>query len=134
MDITVRSEGPWLPEDRSWLGSAHGTTATKTITLDPTLFTANTHYPNGYIPSGTLLGEVTASPGVYGPYDNAAGDGRTVAAGLLFNSTPIRTGQTTKVGAPLLEHGIVRVSKLPTNSGIDANGRTDLAGRIIFRA
>lgn len=134
MDISVRSEGPWLPEDRSWLGSAHGTTATKTITLDPTLFTAGTHYPNGYIPSGTLLGEVTASPGVYGPYNDALSNGQNVAGGFLFNSTPIRTGQTTKVGAPLLEHGAVRVSKLPANSGIDTAGRTDLAGRIIFRA
>ena len=133
MDITIQSEGPWLPEDRSWLGSAHGTTATKSITLDPALFTAGTHYPNGFIPSGTVLGEVTASPGVYGPYDNAASDGREVAAGHLFNSTPIRTGQTAKVGAPLFEHGFVRVSKLPTNSGLDTAARTDLAGRITYR-
>lgn len=133
MDITVRSEGPWLPEDRSWLGSAHGTAATRTITLDPELFTANTHYPNGFIPSGLVLGEVTARPGVFGPYDDAAEDGRAVAAGHLFNSTPIRSGQTTEVGAPLMEHGFVRVSKLPSGHGLDSAARTDLAGKITYR-
>src|SRR5688572_2258722 len=45
MDITVRSEAFGV-EDRSWLGSAHGTEATRTITLDVSAFTAGTHYPN----------------------------------------------------------------------------------------
>ncbi len=133
MDISVRSDGPWLAEDRSWLGSAHGTTATRSITLDPTLFTANTHYPNGFIPSGVALGEVSATPGVYGPYDNAASDGRQTLVGFLFNSTPIRSGQTAKVGAPLFEHGFVRVSRLPAGNGRDSAGRTDVAGKITFR-
>lgn len=132
MDLTVRPEGPWLPEDRSWLGSDHGTTATRSITLDPALFTKNTHYPNGFIPSGTLLGEVTARPGVFGPYSNAASDGRQTAVGFLWNTTPVRDGQTTTVGAPLFEHGAVRVSKLPANSGLDTPARAELT-HIIFR-
>ncbi len=134
MRIDVRSEGPWNPEDRSWLASSHGTTATRSITLDPTLFTANTHYPNGYIPSGMLLGEVSATPGIFGPYDNTASDGRQTAVGHLFNSTPIAVGQTAKVGAPLFEHGFVRVAKLPANHGLDTAGRTDLAGKITYRS
>lgn len=235
MDLTVRSEGPWLPEDRSWLGSAHGTTATRTITLDVTAFTEATHYPNGFIPSGVVLAEL--SSGLFGPYAgrtaeqqlvtitgvptggtftltleggttagiafNAAasavraalealsgvepGDvtvtgsaggpytvtfnrgGGDVAAmtasgasltggtspavaittptpgtstgtggsetpsGHLFNSTPVRTGQTTDVGAPLFEHGFVRVSHLPSGSGFDAYVRSALAGKITYR-
>ena len=71
MDLTVRSEGPWLPEDRSWLGSAHGTTATRTITLDVSAFTANTHYPNGYIPSGTVLAELAS--GLFGTSTHLGG-------------------------------------------------------------
>lgn len=235
MDLTVRSEGPWLPEDRSWLGSAHGTTATRTITLDVSAFTANTHYPNGYIPSGTVLSELAS--GLFGPYAGRTAEVQTVTitgsptggtftltveggttaaiaynasaatvqaalealagvdpgditvtgadggpytltfnagggnvaqitasgasltggtspsvaiatttagastgtggtqqpAGHLFNSTPIRTGQTTDVGAPLFEHGFVRISKLPANSGYDAYVRTALSGQITYR-
>lgn len=131
MDISVRTTGPFGVEDRSWLGSAHGTTATRTITLDVSAFTANTHYPKGFIASGTLLGRITAT-GLYGPYSAAAGDGRQNAAGHLFNSTPVRAGGPD-VGAPLLEHGVVNVSNLPANSGLDSAGRTDLAGQIIYR-
>jgi hypothetical protein len=237
MDITVRSEGPWLPEDRSWLASAHGTTATRTITLDVSTFTANTHYPDGFIPSGMLLSEL--ANGMFGPYAGRVAEVQTVTitgtptggtftltleggttaaiafnataaavqaalealpavdpgsvtvaggpgpgtaytvtfntgggdvaqmtasgasltggtspavgvttttagastgsggtqepGGHLFNSTPIRTGQTADVGAPLMEHGFVRVSRLPANSGYDAYAKRALSGRITYR-
>ncbi len=39
------------------------------VTLDISKFTAGTHYPNGYIPSGTVIGKVSAS-GKFGPYDS----------------------------------------------------------------
>ncbi len=131
MDISVRTTGPFGVEDRSWLGSAHGTTATRTITLDVSAFTAGTHYPKGYIPSGTVVARITAT-GLYGPYSASATDGRQNAGGLLFNSTVVRAGGPD-VGAPLLEHGVVNVSNLPANSGLDTAGRGDLAGQIIFR-
>ena len=237
MDISVRSEGPWLPEDRSWLASDHGTTATRTITLDISGFTANTHYPNGFIPSGMVLAKLTATnlyvpyagraaevqtvtvtgaptggtftltfegsttaaiaynataaavkaalvalPGITenqvtvsgaagGPYTvtftgglggtdvpaltasgasltggsspgvtiatttaggTATADGSETPVGLLFNSTEVRAGQTTDVGAPLFEHGFVRTSHLPANSGYDAYAKSALTG-ITFR-
>ncbi|WP_052280796.1 head decoration protein [Nocardia vulneris] len=81
------------------------------------------HYPNGFIPSGVVLGKVTAT-GRYGPYDNSASDGREVAAGHLFSSLSV-TGLTT-VGGALVVHGFVREAKLPTNHGLDANAKTDL--------
>ena len=130
MDITVRSEAFGV-EDRSWLGSAHGTEATRTITLDVSAFTAGTHYPNGYIPSGTVLGRITAT-GLYGPYSNGGGGGLGDAAGFLFNSVNVTEGGPD-VGAPLLEHGMVIEDKLPENSGLDANAVTDLAGRVVVR-
>jgi hypothetical protein len=236
MDLTVRSEGPWLPEDRSWLGSAHGTTATRTITLDITAFTSGTHYPNGYIPSGLVLaqlasglwgpysgrvaevqtvtvtgaptggtftltyegqttggiafnaaatavqtalealaavepGDITVTGAAGGPYtltfgggggnvaqltasgasltggtspsvtvatttqgtNTGAGTGTETPLGHLFNSTSVRSGQTEDVGAPLFEHGFVRISKLPANSGYDAYVKTALAGQITYR-
>ena len=125
MDITVRSEAFGV-EDRSWLGSAHGTEATRTITLDVSAFTAGTHYPDGYIPSGTVVARNDSS-GMYEPYD-----GDNTAAGFLFNSVAVTAGGAD-VGAPLFEHGMVIEDRLPENSGFDAGAATDMAGRIVVR-
>lgn len=130
MDISVRSE-TFGVENRSWLGSAHGTEATRTITLDVSAFTEVTHFPDGYIPSGTVLGRITAS-GLYGPYDDGNIDGAEVAAGFLFNSVKVSTGGPD-VGAPMLEHGMVIEDKLPADSGYDAAAGVDMAGRIVVR-
>lgn len=130
MDLTVRDE-VFASENRAWLGSQHGTESNRSITINAALFTAATHYPDGFIPSGVVLGRVTAS-GLYGPYDPAALDGRETAAGHLFNSTPVRAG-ATNIGAPLLDHGAVVESKLPAGHGLDAAAKTDLAGQIRYR-
>lgn len=124
-------------EKRSWLLSPHGTEPgmTPSVTLDVALFTPASHYPNGYIPSGIVLGKVTAT-GRYGPYDDTASDGRQVAAGLLFGSLNVRSG-ATKIGGARLIHGHVNEAKLPIASGssgsLDANGKADLK-HIIFSA
>lgn len=122
-DISVTSTG-YQVENRSWLISAHGTDpgTNPNVVLDISKFTAGTHYPNGYIPSGIALAKVTAT-GLYGPYEAAAGDGRNVAAGHLFSTLGVRAGQT-KVGGALVVHGFVRESKLPF--AIDAAGKTAL--------
>ncbi len=124
MDISVRTVDYGV-EDRSWLGSAHGTEATRTITLDMSTFTAGTHYPDGFIPSGTVVARNDTS-GMYEPYD-----GDNTAAGFLFNS--ITVASDANVGAPLLEHGIVIEAKLPDNSGFDAAAAEAMAGRIVVR-
>lgn len=77
MDLSLRTE-TWGQDDQSWLGSQHGTEAARSITLDVSKFTANTHYPNGYFPSGLPLGKVT-STGLYGPYGGRASEVQTVA-------------------------------------------------------
>lgn len=237
MDISFHKD-VFAVEDHSWLGSRHGTDATRTITLDFSLFDANTHYPNGYLPSGMVLGKVTLT-GLYGPYSGTSdevqtatvtgaptggtftltwsgqttaaiawnataaavqsalaalsnigagnvqvtganggpytvkfigslantdvaamtasgagltggtspgvtiatttaggadigSDGRQVAAGLLFAMVDVSRG-APKYGAALLEHCFIVEAKLPANSGIDPNAKTDLAGRVIFR-
>lgn len=97
MDISVRKTGPWLPEDRSWLGSAHGTAATRSITLDISAFTANTHYPNGFIPSGIVLAQLTAT-NLFVPYAGNAAEVQTVTiTGTPTGGTFTLTfgGQTT---------------------------------------
>lgn len=131
MDISVRTETRQV-EDRSWLGSAHGTEATRSITLDVSAFTEADHYPNGYIPSGIAVGLIDAS-GLYGPYDDAAIDGTEVLAGHLFSSVTVQPADATvNVGAALLEHGKVVIDNLPENHGVDAAGAVDVAGRIIY--
>lgn len=133
-DISVQTTS-YQVENRSWLLGPHGTESgtTPSITLDVSAFTAATHYPNGYFPSGIVLGVITAT-GLYGPYDDTAVDGRAVAAGILFNSPKVpNVADTTKdVGAAMLVHGFVKIAKLPIANGatgrgyIDANGQTDL--------
>jgi hypothetical protein len=133
-DISVQTTA-FQVEKRSWLLSPHGTDpgTTPSITLDVSSFTAATHYPNGYLMSGIVLGVITAT-GLYGPYATAAVDGRGTAAGILFSSVkvPNLADLTKDVGAAMLVHGFVDISKLPiadaaTGGGfIDTDGQTDL--------
>lgn len=117
-DITVVSTG-YTGENRSWLAGPHGTEpgATPSVTLDISKFTVT----GERIPSGTVLGKVTAT-GKYGPYDNALSNGQEVAVGILFGTVPVRSGQT-QAAAAMLVHGFVYEAKL---TGIDAAGKTDL--------
>lgn len=126
-DITVRRTD-FQVEDRSWLLGPDGTGPgdNPTVTLDVSAFTAGTHYPNGYIPSGTVLGKITAS-GKYGPYNSAATDGTETAAELLFGSLTIN-GATVIAGAGV-HKGEVDAARLPFQTGtgaLDAAARTDL--------
>lgn len=125
-DISVRSSA-YQVEDRSWLVGTHGTDATPSVTLDISKFTKNTHYPNGFIPSGTAIGKVTAT-GLYGPYSDAAADGTQTCAGILFSSVraiDTSTGNAlAKVGGARFVHGVVNTAKLP--AVVDANGKADL--------
>lgn len=135
MDLSVRKDGPYAPENFSWLGSKHGVDATDTITLNTAMFTA-TFGAQGYVPSGVALGMITAvgaTQGTYGPYDNAATDGRQNMAGHLLTTRGLRGG-AARIGAAILNHGKVRLSKLPTGHGVDAAGQADVAGRIIYIA
>lgn len=238
MDLRVTTEA-WTVEDRSWLASRDGTEVTQTVTLSVAAFTQGTHYPNGYIPSGTIIGKITAS-GLYGPYAGATAEvqtvtitgtptggtftltfqGETTAAiaynataaaveaalealsvvnvndvtvtggpgpgtaytvtfggqysgenvvqltasgasltggstpavtvttatgggstavnglevpeGFLFNSLQVKAG-AVNLGAPLQWRGAIRVSRLPANSGFDANARHALRAKFRFQ-
>lgn len=127
-DISVKKTS-YQVENRQWLASPHGTDpgANPSVTVDVSLFTEGTHYPNGFLPSGCVLGQVTIG-GLYGPYDDAATDGREVAAGLLFSSLELK--DRVKVGGAIVTHGFVTESKLPfsgaTTGAIDAAGKADL--------
>lgn len=127
-DISVVTTA-YQAEKRSWLLSPHGAEDESTnpsITLDISKFTAGTHYPNGYIPSGTIVSKVTAT-GLWGPYDSTAVDGRQTVGddkiGILFGAiTVVRWNgvAATKVGGAIVVHGFINIPKLPFSSGAGA--------------
>lgn len=124
-EIAVTSTG-YQAEKRSWLLGPHGTEpgTNRGITIDASLFTAGTHFPNGYLPSGTAI-----SP-AGGPYS-----GTGACAGLLFSSLPIKSA-TAKVGGALVVHGFVNTQKLPFSSGAGSLGAGGAAAlpNIVFTA
>ncbi|MGW3486552.1 head decoration protein [Streptomyces sp. NPDC001054] len=119
-------------DDQSWLASAHGTNTGRSITLDTSAFTAGTHYPAGFFPSGLVLGKITAT-GLYGPYSDAATDGRETAVGFLFTAVKAPGVNTIDVQGALLWHGAVIKANLPIPASLDANGAADLAAKFDIR-
>lgn len=78
------------------------------------------------VPSGTVLGKITAS-GKYAPYSNAAVNGSEVAAGVLYSSLPAFTGDKDAVAhVRLAEVSAVELT------GSDAAGVADLKALTIL--
>lgn len=120
MDLAPK-ETTFGSDSKEWLGSEHGTTTCESIALDAVLCLAE--FADGQVPSGAVLGRVTAT-GRYGPYDDAAVDGREVARGHLFDT--VKVSADRNAGGALFWHGQVRRSKLPVNHGLDAAAEADL--------
>lgn len=124
-DISLQSTS-YQVGDRRWLLAEPDVKLN--VTLDPSKFTQATHYPNGYLPSGTVVGIVTAS-GLAGPYDGAAGDGTATAYGITYGDARfVRPDGTTaaKVGVSVVAYdAIVSVSKLPFAVGSGTKGALD---------
>jgi hypothetical protein len=101
-----------------WLGSNHGIRNARTEILDISTFTAATHYPDGYIRSGQPVAKVG---GVLVPYDatEATVTGAGVLAGFVLTDIPLGVTPgatavaTEDFNVPLLDHGRVKVGKLP---------------------
>lgn len=89
--------------DQSWLASAHGIWNCRTVPLDLDEFTSATHFPDGYLPSGTPLSIVD---GVAVPYADGA------LAGFLFTDQRV-VHEDEVINVPLLVHGSINVDKLP---------------------
>ncbi|WP_217905566.1 head decoration protein [Kocuria salina] len=94
--------------DQSWLGSAHGIANCRTETINVSAFTAGTHYPDGYIPSGFPVAKVN---GLLVPYNAAGADGSQNIAGHIFTDQAV-VG-TGNLPAPLLDHGRVKTARVP---------------------
>lgn len=127
----------YLPADRPWVlfeASGHyGPVPTDAGVINFALFTLATHYPNGFIPTGVVLGRVTTG-GKLGPYDNTAVDGRQTAVGFLWNSTRVPTDTARAASVAFADcFVIVSRSRLPTGNGLDTAGEAELP-LIKFRA
>ncbi len=129
-DISVETRS-FGPDDRAWLltelvGHQQSTATVYGGNIDFSLFTANTHYPNGYLPSGLLLGKVTAT-GRLGPYSNGATNGTETAVGFLYNATRVPASTATRVAGTVVDSfAIVSESRLPANHGLDAAAKAEL--------
>ncbi|MGW5387198.1 potassium transporter [Nocardia sp. NPDC003963] len=116
MDISLTTE-TFGVDNQDWLASGEGTDRCRSITIDLTTFTANTHYPDGYLKSGYALKKLGS--GRYGLF--SVGDDETaVIAGHSFTALKIKPG-ATKVAGALYWHGAVKVAKLPHT--VDADGQ-----------
>lgn len=96
--------------DMSWLGSDHAINNARTEQIDISAFTAGTHYPDGYIPSGLPVAKVG---GVLVPYD--ATEATVTGAGILagFVLTDQKVVGTADFPAPLVDHGRVIAANVP---------------------
>ena len=131
----------WSTDKLDWLGTRLGTDQARSITVDITTFTVD-HYPNGFIPSGTVLAKRT-SDGLYVPYDDASlVAGFNVAVGHLLTPVKVKDPKGTtfaKASGALYWMGIVIAAKLPNfintanlKGELDANARTDLQNFIRY--
>lgn len=131
MDLSIKTDS-LVAADQSWLGSSAGVRTGRPVTFDMTTFTSGTHYPDGFLKSGLALGKITAS-GKYGPYDDAAADGRQTCVGFLLDAPKAPASTATPIQGSLLDgtgNPRVILAKLPV--ALDANGQADLAGKFIL--
>jgi hypothetical protein len=122
-------------KDQSWLLNDKGLRP-NSCTLRIAAFTASTHYPKGYLPSGLELGMYTsgAHTGLFAPFTPAASDGTQVLAGYLFTSQRVRD-TTADIIASILEGGqpTIVTSKLPIATQLNAAAQA-ASVRFIYQA
>lgn len=104
MDFSVRKTADYTAEKRGWLRGPHGTGPgdNPSITIDFSLFTKADHYPDGYIPSGTVVTKAGGPAAIEG----------TDAYGLLFNSETVTDPAGKGLNAVVI-HGFVDPTRLP---------------------
>ncbi|GAP53715.1 hypothetical protein AHiyo6_02800 [Arthrobacter sp. Hiyo6] len=96
--------------DLAWLGSGHAIGNARTETVNVSAFTEATHYPDGYLRSGTPVAKVA---GLLVPYD--ATEATVTGAGILAGHVlfDLKVKGATNVPGPLLDHGRVIAAKVP---------------------
>lgn len=115
--------------DQSWLGSTAHIANARTELLDISTFTPATHYPNGFIPSGTPVAKVGD---VLVPYD--ATEGTTTNAGVLEGHvlTDQQVVGTSDFAVPLFDQGRVRAAKVPGGFTAPAAAAKNARHKIVY--
>lgn len=125
MDLSVRTDT--IGQDKqSWLGSASGTDTAVAGVIATSTFTAATHYPDGYIRSGTPVAKFTsgANLGKFGPYVSAGTLGSGTLFGFVMTPARVPAGSTADTIAAIMDGSDgprVIVANLPIT--VDAAGQ-----------
>lgn len=117
---------PELSEgDQTWLASTRGIRNNRTVKLNVASFTVDPDL--GYIPSGTPLALVDSDDAGEEAVPYAAGglNGTGVLAGFLFTDQRVVAGSPDEyINAPLMDHGRIRISRLPVAFAVPAAAAT----------
>lgn len=95
--------------NHKWLASTHGTGNAPTGTLTVTGFTAGTHYPNGYIPSGTPVD--VSDIGAVVPYVAPLDGEPALNLGFLLDDAEVVGGEASPVA--IIRHGSIVAAEVP---------------------
>lgn len=122
----LRSTSDGVTAEASGLASEHKMTKRGGITVDASTVGADAD-GNKILRAFTVMAKIDSS-GKYRAYlDSENANAGGVASGFLMESINLKDGD---VVTALLIHGSVLSAR---TSGLDANARTDLAGRIVFQ-
>ena len=98
--------------DFRWLLDSTGFRDAITATLDVSTFTAATHYPNGFFPSGLIVN--IADPKAVKPFTGGAGEK------LAFLMGDHETDGVEDRAGAFLFHGSIRTGFLPVSTNLPA--------------
>lgn len=111
--------------DQRWIGSRHALDTAKTATVRVADFTPATHYPDGYLPSGTPVN--AADPANVGPYTGVAGE----VLRFLKDNHEVEAG-ITEIQVALLWHGLVYTDVLPAGATVPTAADAADTGAFVF--
>jgi hypothetical protein len=95
--------------DQSWLGES-GPHKARSQALLKSGFTEGTHYPDGFLPSGTPVA-LNSSTDEYVAYVDGGSNGTGAVAGFVLTDSKV-TGDAY-INVALLDRGRININKLP---------------------
>lgn len=116
----VRPASTTRAGDQRWIGSRHALDSAQTGTIKVSDFTAATHYPNGYIPSGLPVN--VADPANLKPYTGAAAE----VLGFVKDDhqvlVNVQGDKPTDIQVAYIWHGRVKTDFLPGGNFVLGTG------------
>lgn len=102
----LRTESTGSRGDQRWLVNTHGIEDAITASLPLSGFTKTTHYPDGFIPSGTAVD--VANTKAVKPFADAEG----AVLGFVLFDTPVYDG-VERANTAVLIHGLIKTDNVP---------------------